>query len=93
METPSQSQPHPPRDLQPLRQRAHPGVDGETFLLQRLTSRVQLPQRHHEHLDELVLFELRFRSLVFRPRHVNLDGDHAEVRVAESGVWTGKPLS
>lgn len=47
----------------------------------------QRPKWDGKTLDKLVVFELRFRILVLRERHVDADMDHVEIGVTESGVY------
>lgn len=74
------------RDLDTLRQRPDPSVDGVPFGLQPLELGPQLGQRHGEDLDELVFLQLGLEVLVLGEAHVDCDVHHAEVRVAEARV-------
>ena len=78
----------PPAQLQSLRQRAHPRINGIAFTLQPPALGPQLPQRHREALDELILLELRLPILrpVLRQRRVDRDMHHVEVRIGESRI-------
>lgn len=48
---------------------------------------MQFAKRGREHLDELILLQLRDRGPVRGQRHIDFDVHEVEVRVAEPGVW------
>lgn len=69
-----------------LGERADPGVDSVPLRLEPLALIPEVVERHSEDLDELVLLELGLWVFILRQVHVDVDVDHAQIRVAEAGV-------
>jgi len=76
-----------PSDLDTLRKRCDTGIDGVAFGLKTLAFGPQMRQLDVEDLDELALLELRLGVLVLGQLRIDVDVHHAQVGVAETGVY------
>lgn len=63
------------------------GVDGAALALKAPAGFPEVGKGNVEDLYELVGLKLRDWALVLREVHVDFNVDHAEVGVADSGVW------
>jgi hypothetical protein len=74
------------RELDTLCESAYSCIDGVAFFLKPLALVPKILEWHGEGLDEFVVFQLGFRILIFRQRHVYHDMYHAQIGIAEAGI-------